>query len=103
MKVGKFCFILQAGPRKRCGRGVYSTPHISVAERYAKTFTSKKDGKNYRVILQNRINPEYRVICEKEPKYWLIRIPYDTSEEDEKELVKRAIRPYGLLIKEEKP
>ncbi|KAG7214422.1 hypothetical protein INR49_006379 [Caranx melampygus] len=84
------------------GRGIYSTPHISVAEAetYATTFTSDKDKKKYKVILQNRINPKYREKCEKEPRYYLIRVPEGTSDEEEKKLVNRAIRPYGLLIKE---
>ncbi|KAM9770462.1 uncharacterized protein ACNS7B_010139 [Menidia menidia] len=48
------------GPGQVYGRGIYSTPYIAVAEAYAHHFTSQKDGKRYKVILQNRINPIYR-------------------------------------------
>lgn len=87
------------GPGDTYGRGIYSTPFLSEAIWYAKTFTSKKTGKKYKVILQNRINPKYR---EKHNagKYWLIRVPKGTSKEEEQKLVQRAIRPYGLLLKE---
>lgn len=53
----------------------------------------------YQVILQNRINPKYRE-KHNDDKYWLVRIPSGTSKEEEDELVDRAIRPYGLLLKE---
>ncbi|XP_023275738.1 uncharacterized protein LOC111665091 [Seriola lalandi dorsalis] len=86
------------GPREKYGRGIYSTPDISEAKQYAKTFTSKKDKKKYKVILQNRINPKYRKKYNND-KYWLIPIPRGTSDKEEQKMVERAIRPYGLLIK----
>ncbi|XP_026168279.1 uncharacterized protein LOC113133585 [Mastacembelus armatus] len=87
------------GPGEVYGRGIYSTPDLSEASVYAKSFTSKKTGKRYKVILQNRINPEYRVQCSR-PKYWLVRVPKEVSSSVVEELVERAIRPYGLLLKE---
>uniref|UniRef100_A0AB39ACC8 ADP-ribosyl transferase 19-2 n=1 Tax=Miichthys miiuy TaxID=240162 RepID=A0AB39ACC8_MIIMI len=89
----------EPGPGAVYGRGIYSTPYIEEAYLYAKSFVSKKTGKTYRVILQNRINPKYREKhnCD---KYWLVRIPKGTSDEEEQEMVERAIRPYGLLLKE---
>ncbi|XP_071783436.1 uncharacterized protein LOC139933269 [Centroberyx gerrardi] len=81
------------------GRGIYSTPFISEAIDYTKTFTAKKTGKEYQVIMQNRINPEYRE-KHNDDKYWLVPIPDGTSNEEEKKMVERAIRPYGLLLKE---
>lgn len=87
------------GPGDVYGRGIYSTPYIAEALWYAKVFTSKKTGKKYKVILQNRINPEYREKHNSE-KYWLVRIPKGTSKEEEQRMVERAIRPYGLLLKE---
>ncbi|XP_078024435.1 uncharacterized protein LOC144463574 [Epinephelus lanceolatus] len=56
-------------------------------------------GKKYKVILQNRINPEYREIYE-EDNYWLVPIPENASEKEQREIVEKAIRPYGLLLKE---
>ncbi|XP_049429025.1 uncharacterized protein LOC125886761 [Epinephelus fuscoguttatus] len=90
---------LKAGPRKAFGNGIYSTPHIDIAEGFAKEFTSKKTGKKYKAILQNRINPKYR---EKhyEDKYWLVPIPENASDKEQQEIVEKAIRPYGLLLQE---
>ncbi|XP_048090933.1 uncharacterized protein LOC125288529 isoform X1 [Alosa alosa] len=90
----------KTGPREAYGRGIYSTPDIDVAERdgYAKTFTSKNTGKTYKIVLQNRVNPEHRKICVKE-NYWLVPVPGGTSAEREREIVNSAIRPYGLLLK----
>ncbi|XP_073328648.1 uncharacterized protein [Pagrus major] len=87
------------GPGQAYGRGIYSTPYINEAVQYAKTFTSKKTGKKYSVILQNRINPQYRQKYNND-KYWLIPIPSGSGAEEEQEMVERAIRPYGLLLKE---
>lgn len=91
----------KAGSGKLYGRGIYSTPDIHVAEReeYAKTFTSKTTGKSYKVILQNRINPEMRKICQRSD-YWLIPVDETASAEKEKQIVESSIRPYGILIKE---
>ncbi|XP_078123625.1 uncharacterized protein LOC144528717 [Sander vitreus] len=90
-----------AGDRAMYGRGIYSTPDIHVADRedYAKTFTSKTTGKSYKVILQNRINPEKRVICQRSD-YWLIPVDKEVSTKEEKQIVESSIRPYGILIKE---
>ncbi|XP_075968775.1 uncharacterized protein LOC142971920 [Anarhichas minor] len=90
-----------AGERDMYGRGIYSTPDIHVAERenYAKTFTSEATGKSYKVILQNRINPEKREICQRSD-YWLIPVPNGASAAEEKQIVESSIRPYGILIKE---
>ncbi|XP_070778195.1 uncharacterized protein [Enoplosus armatus] len=91
----------RAGNGAEHGRGIYSTPdiHVAEAERYAKTFTSQTTGKMYKVILQNRINPEKRQIC-KRSDYWLIPVREGTSAEEEKQIVEASIRPYGILIKE---
>ncbi|KAG9262039.1 hypothetical protein AMEX_G25666 [Astyanax mexicanus] len=90
-----------AGPRQVYGRGVYSTPDIHIADTYAmtKTFKSKKNGKTYKTIMQNRINPMMRVKTKRDG-YWLIKIPDGTSPDQEKKIVEESIRPYGILIKE---
>ncbi|XP_074489731.1 uncharacterized protein LOC141766644 [Sebastes fasciatus] len=87
------------GPRELYGRGIYSTPYLRVAIPYAKTYTCPANGKTYSVILQNRINPTYRE-KHRDGKYWLVRIDEGTSKEEEQKMVQRAIRPYGLLLKE---
>ncbi|XP_026168280.1 uncharacterized protein LOC113133586 [Mastacembelus armatus] len=90
----------EPGPGAVYGYGVYSTPDLSVANGYAKSFTSQKTGKTYKVILQNRINPEHREKCNHD-KYWLVPVKAGASDKEQQELVERAIRPYGLLLKEE--
>lgn len=81
------------------GRGIYSSPDINVADVFAKTktFISQKNGKTYKVIMQNRINPQKREIKNKD--IWLVPIREGTSAEKEKEIVESSIRPYGILLK----
>lgn len=87
------------GPRMLYGRGIYSTPNLSIAEKYyAKSFTSQTTGKTYKVIMQNRINPKKRVFCPFN-EYWLICVN-DSQSAEQKETVESSIRPYGILIKE---
>lgn len=91
----------RAGVRDLYGRGIYSTPNIHVAEieNYAKTFASKTTGKSYKVIVQNRINPVKRKICQWSD-YWLVPVDKEMSAEEEREIAESSIRPYGILIKE---
>ncbi|XP_071368170.1 uncharacterized protein [Centroberyx affinis] len=89
----------KAGSRAAHGRGIYSTPKLDKAEKlYAKTFKSKTNGKTYKVIMQNRINP-----CQREKPIedtWLIPVARGLSDGEEREIVEESIRPYGILIKE---
>ncbi|KAI5101745.1 hypothetical protein C0J45_8948 [Silurus meridionalis] len=88
--------------------GIFSTPDIKLAEQDGelhKEFTSKT-GKSYRVIMQNRINPEHRL--KKSDSLWLVRIPLEVyaltdtknRKEEMKKIVDQSIRPYGILLKE---
>lgn len=86
------------GPGQAYGRGIYSTPFINDADQYAKSFVSQIDGKTYKVLMQNRINPNYREI-HFNSRYWLVRISPGSSAAEEQKLVERAIRPYGMLLK----
>lgn len=81
------------------GRGVYSTPDIKMAENYCKKFKSKVDGKTYKVVLQNRINPGKRQKCQRED-VWLIYIPKECNDVQTRAIVQESIRPYGLLLKQ---
>ncbi|CAF4942759.1 unnamed protein product [Rotaria sp. Silwood1] len=69
------------------GRGIYSTPDVNVAKGFAKSFT--KDGQQYLVILQNRVNPKNLIKLLHEDtgngEYWISSDPAD-------------IRPYGVCI-----
>lgn len=89
----------KAGPREMYGRGIYSTNDICEASDYCTEFKSKTNGKTYRVLMQNRINPRKRMVCAR-TDYWLIEIPKGSSPEKEREVVEKSIRPYGILLKE---
>ncbi|XP_041822975.1 uncharacterized protein LOC121628127 [Melanotaenia boesemani] len=84
---------------KTRGKGVYSTPSIQTAEKYCKTFKSKVDGKRYKVLLQNRINPEKRNKCQRED-VWVVYIPEGSTDIQKRAIVQESIRPYGLLLKQ---
>ena len=73
--------------RQLYGEGIYSTPHLHIAEGYAIKFSKdgNKDRKNYKIIFQNRVNPA-KLRKANEDKYWIV------SDSD--------IRPYGILLKE---
>lgn len=81
-------YLLSKGKRFVYGFGIYSTPEIRVAESYAKGFTHAGD--RYKVLVQNRINPEaVKIIPDTKTgfgEYWVTE-----KEED--------IHPYGLLLK----
>lgn len=64
---------LSKGRGFQFGKGVYSTPSIEVAVKYAQEFTH--NGKRYQMVLQNRVSPEnLQIIKEKKPgdgEYWV--------------------------------
>lgn len=69
-------------------RGVYSTPDVSLAERYAKRFTYNNE--QYQVIFQNRVNPaninKFQATVAGTGDYWVS--PSDAD-----------VRPYGICIR----
>ena len=74
------------GKRFLYGKGIYSTPDLSIAESYAGKFT--KNGKWYKIVFQNRVNPDKLCkVKETGDQYWIVA---DFSD----------IRPYGILLKE---
>ena len=86
------------GPRKQFGKAVYSSPSLDMVERnYATEFEHK--GNRYKVVLQNRVNPEsghLRIIDAKDTgagaEIWLSpKQDIDNGVFD--------VRPYGLLFK----
>ncbi|XP_020511093.1 uncharacterized protein [Labrus bergylta] len=81
------------------GRGVYSTPDVQMAEKYCKKFKSKVDGKTYKVVLQNRINPKKRNKCQRE-NVWLVYVPEGYNDVQTRGIVQESMRPYGLLLKQ---
>mmetsp|Transcript_76747 Transcript_76747/g.212021 ORF Transcript_76747/g.212021 Transcript_76747/m.212021 type:complete len:477 (-) Transcript_76747:103-1533(-) len=80
---------LSKAVRQVHGKGIYSTPDLEVAARYAATF--EYEGKRYQVVMQNRVNPANLKVVDKSTtgvgEYWIV-----PSEDD--------IRPYSLLVME---
>merc|ERR1711874_760822 len=80
-EIVKTKYDLSKGKRFNFGRGIYSTPEPSIAEKYSQAF--KYQGRWYKVILQNRVNMEdTKYIAEKE--YFLTKSPNN-------------IIPYGIM------
>ncbi|CAG8472268.1 525_t:CDS:1 [Dentiscutata heterogama] len=76
---------LSKGKRFAYGRGIYSTPDIHIAERYAKQFVF--EGNTYVMVFQNRVNPaSLQRFPVRNGEYWV-------SEKGE------DVRPYGICIK----
>jgi hypothetical protein len=79
---------LTKGKRFAYGYGVYSTPDIKVAEKYAVQFFH--EGHQYLVVLQNRVNPTSLIKISADRtsvgEYWL-----NSSDKD--------VRPYGICIR----
>lgn len=79
------------------GKGIYSTPEIRVAQRFAKSF--EHEGQKYFVIMQNRVNPKYFEIINKERtlvgEYWVSSKGNNVDSDDD---IKDLIRPYAICI-----
>jgi ubiquitin len=79
---------LTKGKRFLFGIGIYSTPDINVAEKYAVKFSCDSD--QYLIVLQNRVNPKTLIKISADQtgvgEYWV-----NPTDKD--------IRPYGICIK----
>ena len=74
-------------PGKKVGTGVYCTPKISEAEKYAGISTIKNSNISYKTVLMVRVRPE-AIRCSKDKTdYWVV----DGTIDD--------IRPYRILYK----
>ena len=83
---------LKPGHNNKYGIGVYCTPNIKTAERYAETFTNPTTKKKYKIVFQNRVKPSSIVRCKEKggpEDYWYVPDGKD-------------IRPYSICIKEVK-
>ena len=81
---------LKPGHRNKFGIGVYCTPNIKTAEKYAEVFTSPITQKKYKIVFQNRVKPSAIVRCKSKggpADYWYVENGKD-------------IRPYSICIKE---
>ena len=89
------------GPRQLYGKGVYSSPSVEmVAKLYAKEF--QHEGKSYKVLLQNRVNPDQlnghlkvvpASVTGVGADYWVA-----PKQDPQGEVY--DVRPYGILIRE---
>jgi hypothetical protein len=82
---------LSKGMRFIFGQGIYSTPSIRVAEQYAHQF--ELNGSRYKVILQNRINPNPENLIVIPASRNGVRGEYFVSKTE------ADVIPYGILIK----
>merc|ERR1712137_1306730 len=73
-------------------RGIYSTPHLEVAFKYASVV--EHGGKCYQVVVQNRVNPskvqEVQMSRRRGGRHVLWVVPWEDD-----------IRPYGLILREQ--
>ena len=80
-------YSVSKGKRFKYGRGIYSTPSIQVAAKYAKVFVHK--GSRYKLVFQNRICPDELKIFDSKTtgvgEYWV-------------QPNENLIRPYGICI-----
>ena len=74
---------------RRCGRGVYVTPRIEIAEQYTKLFYAEELNQYFRIVFQCRVNPRKIRQPRTKPEYWILN---GNGQE---------IRPYRLLVKQE--
>lgn len=77
------------------GDGIYTTPRVDIAARYAREFTHA--GKTYKVVLQNRVNPatvrKVQGMMTFTPNLGSVSGPIWISPQED------DVRPYGILIK----
>jgi hypothetical protein len=82
-------FKLSKGKRHKFGHGIYTTPDIKVASRFADII--QYNGKIYKIVMQVRVNPKHlQIVCKAETgvgEFWI-----SPSEDD--------VRPYGFCIRE---
>ena len=81
-------YLLSKGKRFKFGRGIYSTPSIEVAAKYAKVLSH--EGKKYQLVFQNRVSPDGLVVIDGSDtgvgEYWV--------QSNEK-----LMRPYGICMR----
>ena len=76
-------------PWNICGRGVYVTPYIEIAENYTKEINAEELNQSFRIVFQCRVDPNRIRQPLHKPDYWILN---GNGQE---------IRPYRLLVKQE--
>ncbi len=89
LSIGEEGFRLSKGKRFKYGYGIYTTPDIKVASKFADII--QYNGKIYKFVVQNRVNPKnVKIVSKAETvvgEFWI------SSNEDD-------VRPYGFCIRE---
>ena len=75
-------------PPNKVGEGVYCTPDIAEAEKYAGNSSTIINGKRYRMIFMLRVKPDRIRTCKEAPKEWIL------------DGTPNEMRPYRILLKE---
>lgn len=89
--IAKEGFSLEKSHRFKYGKGIYSSPYISVAQGYSQSFEYK--GSHHEILLQNRTNPEDgHLVIASSGQYWISPMQDPSNKVFD-------IRPYGVLIK----
>ena len=82
-------YLLSMGRRFKFGRGIYSSPSIEVAAKFAQVFPHK-DGKKYQIVFQNRVSLDGLVVINGsdtgEGEFWV-------------QCNEKLMRPYGLCFR----
>lgn len=87
----------KAGPRIRFGKGVYSSPSLTMVGReYAQTFESK--GTTWKIALQNRVNPESGHLEIYPASKTGVGAEYWLSPKHDPQNKVYDVRPYGVVI-----
>ena len=81
-------YLLSMGKRFKFGRGVYSSPSIEVAAKYAEVFSH--EGKKYQLVFQNRVSPDGLVVIDGSDA----GVGEYLVQSDEK-----LMRPYGICMR----
>jgi hypothetical protein len=87
---------LSKGERFLDGMGIYSTPDLEIAKQYASNFEYL--GEDYLLVIQNRVNPKYLQILDKQitgsGTYYLSI----NDEANVNDMSDSCIRPYTLCL-----
>jgi hypothetical protein len=87
---------LSRGKRFLHGMGIYSTPELEIAKQYASEFVY--EGKKYLLVIQNRVNPKYLQILDKQTTgvgtYYLSMNDQVTATD----MSHSCIRPYAMCL-----
>ena len=91
--IAKEGFSVEKSHRFKFGKGIYSSPHVSVAQSYSQSFEYK--GSHFEILLQNRTNPaDEHLVITNNGQYWI---------SPKQDLSKKIfdIRPYGVLVRKQ--